>query len=118
MVYVVSCNPALPEIVTAALKTSAVSHFHDGAAFIGKLVRDQREICVIVDLTTIPDAERLISFIQSSPSLLHLPIIAIGTPKNFEALPDGVESSLNGVIIAPFTAGQIAMVVAAVCGEK
>ena len=117
MVHVVTCNPALPEIVIAALKTTAVSHSPSGAAFIEKIVRDpiRKQSCVIIDLATITDGEHLISFIQSSPSIRHLPIVAIGTPENFEALSEGVEASLNGVVNVPYTAGELAIVIATVC---
>jgi len=71
----------------------------------------------IIDLATIPDGERLISFIQSSPSIRHLAIVAVGTPGNFDSLPEGVEPSLNGVITAPYTAGELAAVIASVCEE-
>ena len=50
VVYVVTCNPALPAIVIAALKITAVSHSPNGAAFIEKIVRDpiKKESCVII----------------------------------------------------------------------
>lgn len=120
MVHVVTCNPALPDIVKAALKTSAVAHAPSGSAFIEKIVRDpiRKESCVLVDLATIPDGERLIAFIQSSPSIRHLPIVALGTPDNFDSLSEGVEPSLNGVITAPYTAGEVAAVIATVCEQR
>jgi len=120
VVHVVTCNPALPDIVIAALKTSAVSHSPNAAAFIEKIVRDpiRKENCVLIDLVTIPDGERLITFIQSSPSIRHLPIVALGTPENFDSLSEGVEPSLNGVITAPYTAGEVAVVIATVCEQR
>jgi hypothetical protein len=119
VVHVVSCNPALPDAVIAALKTSAVSHSPNGPAFIEKIVRDPiaKETCVIIDLATIPDGERLISFIQSSPSIRRLPIVAVGTRSNFDSLSPGIEPSLDGIVIAPFTAGELAAVITTVCEE-
>jgi hypothetical protein len=106
-------------MVIAALKTSAVAHTPSGSAFIEKIVRDplSKASCVIIDLATIPDGEHLISFIQSSPSIRHIPIVALGTPEHFDALSEGVEHSLNGVITAPYTAGEIAVVIASVCDK-
>ena len=120
VVYVVTCNPALPDMVIAALKTSAVAHAPSGSAFIEKIVRDpiRKENCVLIDLATIPDGAHLISFIQSSPSIRHLPIVALGTPENFDSLPEGVESSLNGVVTAPYTAGELAAVIATVSEQQ
>ena len=40
----------------------------------------------------------------------------LGEPKNFDSLPEGVESGLNGVITAQYTASEIAAVIASVRG--
>lgn len=106
-------------MLIAALKTSAVAHSPSGAALIEKVVRDPiaKRTCVIVDLATIPDGERLISFIQSSPSIRGLPIVAVGTASNFDSLSPDIEPLLNGVVTAPYTAGELAAIVATVCEE-
>jgi hypothetical protein len=119
VVHVVTCDTALPDIIIAALKTSAVAHFPSGAVFIERIVRDPiaKETCVILDLATIPDGERLISFIQSSPSIRRLPIVALGTRSNFDSLSPGIKPSLNGVVTAPYTASELAVVITTVCEE-
>jgi len=104
----------------AAFKTSAVAHSPDGARFIEKILRDPvaKETCVIVDLATVPDGERLIFFVQSSPSIRSLPIVALGTRSDFDSLSPGIEPSLNGVVTAPYTAAELAAVIATVCEEE
>jgi hypothetical protein len=119
VVHVVTCNPALPDIIIAALKTSAVAHSPNGARFIEKILRDPiaTGTCVIVDLATIPDGERLISFIQSSSAIRRLSIVALGTRSNFDSLSPGIEPSLNGVVTAPYTPAELTAVIASVCEE-
>jgi hypothetical protein len=106
-------------MIIAALKRGAVAHSPNGARFIEKILRDPiaRETCVIIDLATIPDGEHLISFIQSSRSIRRLPIVALGTRSNFDSLSPGIEPSLNGVVTAPYTAAELASVIATVCEE-
>ena len=120
VVHVVTCNPALPDIIVAALKTSAVAHSPNGPRFIEKILRDPiaKETCVIIDLATVPDGDRLISFIQSSPSIRRLPIVALGTRSNFDSLSPGIEPSLNGVVTAPYTAAELASAIATACEEE
>jgi hypothetical protein len=120
VVHVVTCNPELADIIIAALETSAVAHSPSSAAFIEKILRDPiaKETCVIIDLATIPDGERLIFFLQSSPSIRSLPIVALGTRSNFDSLSPGIEPSLNGVVTAPYTAAELDAVIATVCEEQ
>jgi len=119
MVFVVSQSEAVVEMVKAGLRTSEVVHATDSDAYLKAVVKtlQSEEACVIVDLATVSDAERLIAFTRSSSSIGRLPIIVIGSDERMDALPQELQSSINGFVSAPCTAGELAAVVASICEQ-
>lgn len=117
MVYVVTRQEALVDAVKAGLKTEAIIHCRSSAELLAGILRqsNSKAECVVIDLS-IDDAERILTFIQSSPSTSKLPIVAVCSDGAYDELPDLVARSLNGVVLTPYTAMEIAAVVASVCG--
>jgi hypothetical protein len=103
--------------VVAALKTSAVVHARDAEAFFTAILPRSynKEACVVLDLSTVVDAERIITFTKSSPSIKGLPIVALGTEDEHDALSQEAQLAINGVIVAPYSAGEVAAVMASIC---
>lgn len=118
MVYVVTGRVAVLDAVKAALKTEAIVHCRDARDTIAAVVprKPSKSECAIIDFASVPDAERIITFIQSSPPVANLRIVALCSDEQYDALPDHVAISLNGVILAPYTAMDIASVVASISG--
>jgi hypothetical protein len=118
VVYVVTVRTALVDGIQAALKTNAIVHCRSSPEFIAALVKKvpSKSECAIIDFESVADAERIIDFVQSSPSINSLRLIAICSDDDYDVLPNAIASSLNGVVFTPFTAMQIAAVVASVCG--
>ena len=120
MVYVISQNSAICDVVKAALKTSAVISVPNSLAFLAELLPrpSSKEACVVIDLATVADAEHIVTFIKSSPSVSVLPIVILGTEEDIDALPEELHTSINGTISAPYTAGEIAAVIASICEQR
>jgi hypothetical protein len=118
MVYVVTGRAGVLDAVKAALKTDAVVHCRNANETIAAVVprKPSKSECAIIDLASVPDAERIITFIQSSPSVANLRIVALCSDEQYDALPEHVAISLNGVILTPYSAMDIASVVASICG--
>jgi hypothetical protein len=120
VVYVISKNSAVSDVVRAALKTSAVIPVGDSAAFLQELLPRPRskEACVIIDLATVADPEHIITFIKSSPSISPLPIVVVGSEDDINALPHGLHPSINGIVSGSYTAGEIAAVIASISEQR
>jgi hypothetical protein len=118
MVYLVTAREALSDAVRAALKTNAIIQCPDSADLIGALLRKTRSKarCVIIDLASINDAEHLLTFIKSSLQIGRFPVVAVCSDAEYDALPETVANSLNGVIMTPYSPIEIAAVVESVCG--
>ena len=67
---------------------------------------------LIVDLLTIGDASRLIDFVKSSPPIRDTVVIAAGTERHFTDLDRRTCEALSGILYPPFTASELALVVA------
>jgi len=120
MIYVISRNPAIADKVKAALKTAALIEVPDASGFLAQVLPRaySKEACVLVDLATVSDAEHLISFTKSSATISKLPIVILGSEQNIDALPRELLSVVSGIITAPYTAGEIAAVVASICEQQ
>lgn len=120
MVYLISRSETLLDVIKAALNTDAVFHAADSPTFIACAVTKpySKESCLIVDLATIDDAEHIITFTKSSPTISQFPIVVLGTENQIQALPQMLHSSINGFLSAPYSPGEIAAVVASVCEQR
>lgn len=116
-IYIVTGQEALLDAVRAALKTKAIVQCADSASLLAAILRktNSKAECVIIDLS-LPDAERILTFIQSSPPIRNLPLVAVCSDEAYDALPEVVAYHLNGVVMTPYTAMEIAAAVASVCG--
>ena len=117
MVYVISSNEGITNTVKEALQTDATVQTHNAEGFLTAVLRrgHSKESCVILDLSALSDVARIITFTKSSPKIATLPIIAIGSEEDHDSLPSEVRSSINGVVVTPYTAGELAAVIASVC---
>lgn len=118
--YLISRSEWLVDLVKAALKTNAVEHVKDSSAFLSAVLTRpySKEACVILDLATVHDGERIITFIKSSPRTSRLPVIVLGNEEEMDSLPPELEPSINGVLTVPYTAGELAAVVASICEHR
>ncbi len=109
----VTSNPAFADVVKAALKaeTRVLVSANDAIAALLSGARPKARF-VILDLETINDAGRLIDFIKSSPPVRDTLVVAIGTERDFSALDQRTCEALSGVLYSPFTAAELAMVIA------
>ncbi len=117
MVYVVSRSEAVVGAIKGALKDRIVSHASDSATYISAVLvgLPDKYACVIVDLATVADAERLIGFTRGSSTISKLPIVVIGTDEQIGQLSDELQPSINGFVSVPFEPTEMAAVVASVC---
>jgi hypothetical protein len=117
MVYVVSRSAAVVGAIKGALKDRVISHSPDSATYISAVLvgRPDKYACVIIDLATVADAERLIGFTRGSSTIGKLPIVVIGTDEQIGQLSDELQPSINGFVSVPFEPTEMATVVASVC---
>lgn len=111
--YCVTTREAFADVVQAALKTDTVRRFSNSAEVIAALVAASKPKCrlMVVDLATISDAGRLIDFVKSSAPIKDTLVITVGTDKNYAALEPQTVEAISGVLYAPFTATELALVV-------
>ena len=111
--YTVTSNPAFADVVNAALKTktSVLVSASDAIAALLTAAKPKARF-VILDLETVADAGRLIDFIKSSPPVRDTLVVAIGTERDFSGLDQRTSEALSGVLYSPFTAAELALVVA------
>jgi hypothetical protein len=114
----VSSNPALSDIVNAALKVET-SLFACSSDVITALLNTKRleSRLLIIDLASIADAGRLIDFVKSSVPIRDALVIAIGAEHHFNALDQRTCEQLSGVVYAPFTAAELALIVAGLTSD-
>lgn len=112
--YTVTSNPAIADVVNAALKTETRVCASASDAIAALLAAAKPKVrLVILDLETVDDAGRLIDFIKSSPPVRDTLVVAIGTGHDFSTLDQRTCEALNGVVQSPFTAAELALVVTA-----
>jgi hypothetical protein len=113
-VYIVSSNTIFAEAIEAALKMDAVGLYESASDVVGALtVREGLKARLLVlDFTTIPDAARLIDFLKSSASTKDVLVVATGDREQFAALHANTRDAIAGTLHLPFTAEQLAAVVA------
>jgi hypothetical protein len=118
--YLITSRKTLVDMVGAALKTGAVHHFTEAVEALALIVRDghSKSILIILDLTTIADSERFISFIKSSSSVRSIPIIGIGRVEDYQAIAPGALAALAGMLHVPCNAVEIAALAARVREER
>ena len=73
---------------------------------------------MVVDLTTIGDAGRLIDFVKSSAPIKDTLVVTVGGEKDYDALEPQTVEAINGVLYTPFTATELALVVASLVGDR
>ena len=114
IVYIVSSNTTFAEAVETALKMDAVGVYESASDVIGALtVRDGLKArLLVIDFTTIPDAARLIDFLKSSALTKDVLVVATGDRDQFAALHANTRDAIEGILYRPFTAEQLAAVVA------
>lgn len=119
MVHLISRSEAVLAMVKAGLKTSTILHALDSRAFLAAVLHRpySTEECVIVDLSTVTDAEHIIGFTKTS-ALSRLPMVVLGTEEAVDSLSDEVQALINGLITAPYTPGEIAAVVASLTEQR
>ena len=116
--YTVTSNPAFADVINAALKveTRVLASAGDAIAALLSPAKPKARF-VIRDLETIADAGRLIDFIKSSPPVRDTLIIGIGTERDFSGLDQRSCEALSGVLYTPFTAAELALVVAGLAAD-
>lgn len=114
IVYIVSSNTTFAEAVETALKMDAVGVYESASDVIGALtVRNGLKArLLVIDFTTIPDAARLIDFLKSSALTKDVLVVATGDRDQFAALHANTRDAIAGTLHVPFTAEQLAAVVA------
>jgi hypothetical protein len=117
MVYVVSRSEAVVGAIKGALKDRVISHCPDSTTYLSAVLIGQpnKFACVVIDLATVADAERLIGFTKGSATINKLPIVVIGTDEQIGQLSDELQPSINAFVSVPFEPTKMAAVVASVC---
>ena len=114
-----SSNPALSDIVNAALKTETFLFACSCDVITALLTTSRpRSRLLIIDLATVVDAGRLIDFVKSSGPIRDVLVIAIGAKHHFNALDQRTCEALNGIIYVPFTAAELALIVAGLTSDR
>lgn len=111
--YCVTTRESFADVVQAGLKNSG-RVFSSASEVIAALVAAARPKCrlLIVDLATISDAGRLIDFVKSSAPIKDTIVIAVGGEQDYAALEPQTTEAISGFVYTPFTATELAMVVA------
>jgi hypothetical protein len=66
---------------------------------------------LFIDLATVPDAARVISFVKASSTINTMPIATLGTADDYDVFDQRSLASVNGVIELPCGPTDIATVV-------
>ena len=66
---------------------------------------------MFIDLATVPDAARVISFVKASNSINSMPIVTLGTADDYDVFDQHSLAAVNGVIELPCGPTDIATVV-------
>lgn len=109
-VFIVSSNAAFAEAVGAALQADAVGVYESSSDVIAAIVTrgSTKSHLVIIDLTTIPDAARLIDFLKSSAPTRDVFIVPAGEKEQFDALHECTRGAVDGTLQLPFTPAELA----------
>src|SRR6266850_4924478 len=85
--YVLSAKPSFVDMVKAALKTDQVRSFATTSDLLADLLESSRakSELIIVDLSSAPDAHRLIDFVKASGPLHQVPVV----PVELHSVPTG-----------------------------
>jgi response regulator RpfG family c-di-GMP phosphodiesterase len=113
-VCVFSAQPSFIDVVKSALKTGNVIAFTDTEALLPELIRRASSKCnlLVLDLSSGPDAVRLVSFVKSSPQLSRVPIVAVGTEEIYASMEPGIVAGIEATLLHPLNATEVAAVVA------
>ena len=113
-VFIVSCKAAFAEAVSAELKADGVGVYESASDVIAAIVTSgaKKSHLVIIDLTTIPDAARLIDFLKSSAPTRAVFIVAAGEAEQFGALHESTRGAVDGTLQMPFAPADLAELVA------
>jgi hypothetical protein len=119
MVYVISSNEGITNTVKEALQTDATVQTYNAEGFLTAALRRGHKQGVLRHSWPVHPfwcrANHHVHEIIAKDA--KLPIIAIGSEDDHDSLPSEVRSSINGVVITPYTAGELAAVIASVCSH-
>ena len=116
MVYVLSANENLRDVVCAAIKHADVFQTAKPSDLVHAILARAalRHICVIVDLSTVANATDLIRLLQGSPPAAVVPVIVLGTTDQIDSLRE-VQDRIKGIVTVPYTPMELAAVVMSIC---
>ena len=70
------------------------------------------ESCLLfIDLSTVPDAARVIGFVKASSTIKRMPVVTLGTADDYDIFDQHSLMAVNGVIELPCGPTDIATVV-------
>ena len=70
------------------------------------------ESCLLfIDLSTVPDAARVIGFVKASSTINRMPVVTLGTADDYDIFDQHSLMAVNGVIELPCGPTDIATVV-------
>src|SRR5438093_4000622 len=112
--YVLSAKPSFVDMVRAALKTDQVKSFATASDLLAELLDSNRakSELIIIELSSAPDAHRLIDFVKASGPLHQVPLVAVGTEEELRTVEAGGLLLLDATVRAPCQAMDLAAVTA------
>jgi len=112
--FVLSGKVSFIDKVKAGLKTDRMQSFGTTGEFLeGVFERSGGKTdLLILDLSSVPDATRLIEFLRRSDSLARVQIIAVGSEEELAAFESIQRRVLDGKLWAPCSGLELAFAVA------
>ena len=101
------------ELVRAGLNRRTLQIFTESTQLLPLLLRiPNPESCLLfIDLSTVPDAARVIGFVKASSTINSMPIVTLGTADDYDIFDQHSLMAVNGVIELPCGPTDIATVV-------
>ena len=108
-----STRASLGEMVRAGLNKRTLDVFRESTQLFPALLRipNPASCLLFIDLATVPDAERVISFVKASSTVNQMPIVTLGTADDYDVFDQRALAAVNGVIELPCGPTDIATVV-------
>ena len=101
------------ELVRAGLNKRTLTVFTESTQLLPALLRipDPGSCLLFIDLSTVPDAARVIGFVKTSSTINQMPVVTLGTADDYDVFDQRSLASVNGVIELPCGPTDIATVV-------
>jgi len=108
-----STRASLGELVRAGLKQRTLTIFTESTQLLPALLQipNPGSCLLFIDLSTAPDAARVIGFVKTSSTINSMPVVTLGTADDYDIFDQRTLASVNGVIELPCGPTDIATVV-------